>query len=197
MILAVTGGRDTGPGDAVRVRGSAGASVSLCKRCGTDTPRYKSRACVPCARAASSARNKIWRRTPKGVIVAARYRAKWVARPGNKELHKKLTAAWGATTEGTARRLFTRARRRARDGALPFSISLDDIRAKVIAGICEVSGLPFVIGQPGHIYTPSIDQIRAGEGYTQQNTRVVLWGINVACHTWGLEAITEIFRSVP
>ena len=165
--------------------------MKFCTRCGIETPRGYRDNCKPC----TNARKKIARaREDKGVRRA--YSAAWIAKPGNKDLAKASQIARRSSPRGAAAVLFQRARRRAKSEGIHFSLDLAQLRRKVECGVCEVSGLPFVLAPFGNPYRPSIDQIRAGEGYTPQNTRVVLWGINVACHTWGLETISEIFRSI-
>ena len=46
-------------------------------------------------------------------------------------------------------------------------------------GKCEITGLPFEFGLTKRgPFSPSIDQIKQGQGYTQDNSRFVLWAIN-------------------
>lgn len=47
-------------------------------------------------------------------------------------------------------------------------------------GCCEVSGLPFVIlpKSPRTLFSPTIDKIDPRGGYTKNNSRFVLWGVN-------------------
>jgi hypothetical protein len=166
--------------------------IKHCERCGVDTPRGTRGHCKPC----QNARMKRHRALENKDVRRA-YSAAWIAKPGNKDLAKATQVKRRSTPRGSAAVLFQRARRRAKDSGLPFSLNFSHVHQVIERGVCEVSGLPFVLKDFGSPYRPSIDQIRAGEGYTPQNTRIILWGINVACHTWGLEAITEIFRSVP
>jgi hypothetical protein len=37
-----------------------------------------------------------------------------------------------------------------------------------------------------------VDRIDSTKGYVHGNVRVVLWGINAACNSWGHEAYEEI-----
>jgi hypothetical protein len=39
---------------------------------------------------------------------------------------------------------------------------------------------------------PSIDQVTPGAGYTPENTRVVLYAVNVMASDWGLARIIQI-----
>jgi hypothetical protein len=48
-------------------------------------------------------------------------------------------------------------------------------------GRCELSGIPFRIGQKGagpRFFAASLDRIRPKEGYTQTNSRFLLWAVN-------------------
>jgi hypothetical protein len=162
----------------------------FCQACQCLTPHGPRGNCRTCTNNRQNAK----RRTVEGKEAQAKYNANWVSKPGNREYHNELTAKWKSTVRGTAVSLFQRARRRARDNGLPFSLSLPHIQSIVEAGVCEISGIPFELSKRRDICNPSIDQIHAGEGYTPQNTRVVLWGLNVAFHTWGLRPILEIFR---
>lgn len=87
--------------------------------------------------------------------------------------HKtRLNAPW--------RILLASAKVRAKKNLIPFSIDAKWCEARW-TGKCELTELPFVLGAKGRIaMSPSIDQIRAGEGYTPDNVRFVLWAINAA-----------------
>jgi hypothetical protein len=59
---------------------------------------------------------------------------------------------------------------------------------------CEVSKLPFEGGKKGrgpHPLSPTIDRIDSSIGYTQENTRFVLWGVNALR---GLGDDAEMYR---
>ena len=47
-------------------------------------------------------------------------------------------------------------------------------------GRCEVSNIPFLIQEksPRTLFSPTVDRIDASKGYTQDNSRFVLWGVN-------------------
>lgn len=71
-------------------------------------------------------------------------------------------------------------RRAAKKGAL-FTLTADWGRERYI-GRCELSGLEFT--SHGRLtgkvspFAPSLDQINPGEGYTPENTQIVLWALN-------------------
>jgi hypothetical protein len=75
--------------------------------------------------------------------------------------------------------MVTAARTRARKKGLPFDLTEDFVRPKLERGVCEVTGLPFVnaFNSP---WVPSLDQTVPGAGYTQANTKVVVWAYNIA-----------------
>lgn len=74
--------------------------------------------------------------------------------------------------------LYNSAKSRARNKGLDFSISKQWVLDRVMAGICECTGLPFVAGQGRNGFSPSIDRVDNSKGYTIENSRVILWGVN-------------------
>lgn len=46
-------------------------------------------------------------------------------------------------------------------------------------------------------YAPSIDRISPGGGYTKDNTRIVLLGLNVMILDWGFDVAKDIIDAVP
>lgn len=80
--------------------------------------------------------------------------------------------------------IWDNARQRARRAGCPFALDRDDIERRVREGRCEVTGLPFALAPAGyrraHPWSPSIDRIDPAQGYTPENTRVVVWMLN-AC----------------
>ena len=58
---------------------------------------------------------------------------------------------------------------------------------------CQLTGLPFDFSTgPRNHRSPSVDRIDNSKGYTEDNCRVILWGLNAAFGTWGQEAFREI-----
>lgn len=122
--------------------------------------------------------------------------------------------AWVRTTKpwsGTAKRDYQRSRRltvrgfalaidaknRAKTKGIPFSLDWREIQRKIEAGFCEVTGLPFSLTKTRRTWdAPSLDQIKPGLGYTPENTRVVLYALNMMIGTWGLETMLKVAAAV-
>ena len=62
----------------------------------------------------------------------------------------------------------------------------------MLAGCCEVTGIEFDFTAAKGPFSPSIDRVRAGGKYTEENCRVVCWALNSAMGTWGLEPVLKI-----
>ncbi len=45
-------------------------------------------------------------------------------------------------------------------------------------------------------YTPSVDRVTAGAGYTRSNCRLVLMCVNSALMWWGLEAFIPVAKAI-
>ena len=78
--------------------------------------------------------------------------------------------------------------RAAREGA-DHKIAIWHIYDKLIAGCCEITGLPFVFGSksPG-IWSPSLDRWDPqNPNYTEDNVKVVIWGFNQFKFRWATQ----------
>ena len=89
---------------------------------------------------------------------------------------------------------------RAKTKGLEFTLSLKWIQQRLDVGVCELSGLPFTfpIGQGRQMrspHIPSIDRIDASQGYTEDNCRMILWGLNAAFAAWGAETFAPIAQA--
>jgi len=76
------------------------------------------------------------------------------------------------------------AEERARRKGVPFSLTAEWAISRY-TGACELTGIPFVIGQRGSgpkPYSPSIDRIVPSLGYTPGNCRFILWAVNALKH---------------
>lgn len=76
----------------------------------------------------------------------------------------------------------------AKERAKKYNIPFDLTEAWAInrwTGCCELTDIPFRLGARGNgpkTFSPSIDQIVARKGYTQNNCRFVLWAVNALKH---------------
>jgi hypothetical protein len=82
----------------------------------------------------------------------------------------------------------------------PCDLTVEWIETK-FAGVCELSGLPFDKATPAHFSTrrpnaPSVDRIKPGGPYTQENCRVILWSLNRALGNYGDDYMCAIFEHV-
>ena len=85
-----------------------------------------------------------------------------------------------STPEGKAKLLLWTAKNNATRKGLDFALTEERVAARIAEGRCEMTGIPFVLGDPGHRYAPSLDRIDCRKGYTPENTRVVVWMFNRA-----------------
>lgn len=76
------------------------------------------------------------------------------------------------------------------------SLTIEWIKGKLLAGVCEVTGIAFEFERNGNPFFPSIDRIDSSKGYTPDNCRVVLWIINTAKHTLAEDDFLSALRQV-
>jgi hypothetical protein len=75
------------------------------------------------------------------------------------------------------------------------------ILERVSAGVCEVTGLPFILPvikngkQKNQPFSPSLDRKNPALGYTPDNCRVVVWAFNAALADWGEEIYLAVARA--
>ena len=92
----------------------------------------------------------------------------------------KQPRAYEHTFRSRARRLISRARSRAIAKGLAFAISIAVIEEKLAEGVCEVSGIPFYIGEGRSPFAPSLDRKDPNQGYTDENTQLVCFNYNTS-----------------
>lgn len=119
------------------------------------------------------------------------------AKPEIKQRQRERRREYNARPAAKALALLTSCRLRAQKKALPFDLTLDWISDRVIAGVCELTGLPFDFGSVPNGWTynprsPSVDQIIAGAGYKTSNCRVILTSLNNALSQYGDEHFEEV-----
>lgn len=75
------------------------------------------------------------------------------------------------------------ARTRAERKSIPFDLTLERVERAVVGGVCEVTGLRFVLDLPkarAHAYSPTIDRVDSDGGYTMDNVQITCWLYNRA-----------------
>ena len=95
-----------------------------------------------------------------------------------KTRRRRTRGAW--KDRDLAAAMFQQCKSRAKHRSLEFGLTLEWFRQKLLACMCEVTGIVFVLNVRRHPFMPSIDRIDSSKGYTPDNCRVVLWIINQA-----------------
>lgn len=88
------------------------------------------------------------------------------------------------------------ARHRAKAKGVPCTLDPEDIQARIDAGHCEVTGIPFDLTKPRSWNAPSLDRINPSEGYTPTNVRVILFSLNVMANVWGIQKVVEAGNAI-
>ena len=120
---------------------------------------------------------------------------------------KKYIEKDSTTIIGRAYTLFTHARGRASQKGLEFDLDREWIEGILEDGVCQVTGIPFVIDtndcefvveRDVHTrspFTPSIDKIDPTKGYTKDNCQIVVYMYNTCKNTFSDEAVKYFCRS--
>lgn len=160
--------------------------MKRCKKCGDEKSLlefHRSSAsrdglqpkCKPC----SLSQSRIWhiknreRRAAYDAERAIKYRDIRLA----KDETKRCTAVHRAKS------LFMSARRRNSES---FTLTFDHVLRGIEAGFCPVTGLAFDLrpfesrrsGKRCNPFAPSLDRIDSNKGYSDENTRIVIWQFN-------------------
>lgn len=96
---------------------------------------------------------------------------------------KRRSAKHYGSVEGRARSLMSNARK-SPDGC---ALTLDHIKQGIARGRCVVTGIAFdmtidqlaTVGRHTNPFAPSLDRKDPRQGYTNENTRVVIWQYNL------------------
>lgn len=90
--------------------------------------------------------------------------------------------------------------KRCRRERIPFALTPEWLTAKLEAGHCELTGIPFVFPVKNSLradpYAPSVDRINPKNGYVPDNCRVVLFSVNLAISDWGLDVTLHICEAL-
>lgn len=137
-------------------------------------------------------RHRLGLLTPKEVIEYRLYMKQWSLKQ------------YG-TPKARAMILFRSAKKAAKNKNLEFDLTHQWIWDKIERGVCERSGLSFVLssmntGKYGagsqHPFGPSLDKSDRTKGYTQDNVKVVVWLYNIAKHTNSHDDLMKLARAL-
>lgn len=103
---------------------------------------------------------------------------------------------WKQTPVGFAKGMLSNARQNSKKrGLAPPTITRKWISDQLSKGCC-LTGLPFVLdGLPHHPRAPSLDRMDNSRPYTADNTRIVLWAINMGLGTWGTDEYARVAQA--
>lgn len=137
--------------------------------------------------------------------VKENHRLKEKERRSNPEIRLKAIKAsqrFYSSIEGRARTLLNNARKSPTGKILEFSLTLEHILNGIKRGNCAVTNIPFELsneyqiktGRTANPFSPSIDRIDSSKGYTNENTRIVIWQYNMAKGELTDKEIFDIFK---
>jgi hypothetical protein len=96
--------------------------------------------------------------------------------------------------------LHNHAKQRAKAAKIEFSITREWVTNKLNVGKCEMTGRQFVFqvdsGKGAGAYSPSLDRIEPRLGYTPENTRLILWGVNCAKNKFTDDVMKEVAHAI-
>lgn len=99
--------------------------------------------------------------------------------------------------ETLARVMWWTARKRAQRKKLKFEITMDWIRTRLVAGVCEATGIALDLSAGSRrmkAFAPSIDRRDAAGGYTLDNVWMVVCIHNMARGAWGDRILHEYIK---
>lgn len=122
--------------------------------------------------------------------------ALWYAK-GNR--HKKYLYSKNYKKHRPANYWFNKLKHRSQNRKLPFDLTVEFLEELFKNTCCQVTGIPFkyelVEGKSRMApWSPSIDQVRPGEGYTKDNVQLVCWAYNVAKGEWPSDVVFHMAK---
>jgi len=119
----------------------------------------------------------------------------------DRELERNKQEEYKKTPMGRGRSLAGGASARAKEKGLPYDLTPTWVAERLQVGLCEVSGIPFVLdGLNGenkrHPFTPSLDRIDSTKGYTRDNVLVVCWIVNSFKNEYGYDVVKYVAEKI-
>ncbi len=109
---------------------------------------------------------------------------------------RKREAMRRESTAFRASKLVAGAKARSLAKGIPFDLTVEWLKKILDQGVCEASGIAFNFQEKRGWNTPSLDRIIPEEGYTQKNTRVILFALNAGCGNWGEGKLLKIASTI-
>jgi hypothetical protein len=104
-----------------------------------------------------------------------------------------------------AQRLLASAQKMAKKYNLPFDLDVEWIEKKLVAGKCDVSGIPFSFtslrtGKGGvgsqNPCSPTLDRVLAKKGFVKSNVKVVIWMYHAGKQNVSHETFMQLCRAL-
>lgn len=166
--------------------------IMKCTRCGCEMTEQSKRSSKFTARRRRIFRcNKCW-----SLRAVDEYMRNWrrCADDGDGAVNRQYTAQ--RSLRGKAYSILMAAKRRAHKNDMQYFSSdadIDNVMARIVNGICEISGVKFCYGIAGrHWNSPSIDRIDSSRGYTIGNVRIICVALNMALNEWGDDGLKKL-----
>ncbi len=147
-----------------------------CKRCGLDKPLEEF----------NKKRNSIDGLQHYCRSCYKTYTEEWDSSDRGKDSSKKKYTKYYGTIKGRGSHLFNNALQRSKRNEIEFTLTREWVTDKLNAGVCEVTGIPFVYSEnegKGHStnsFSPSIDRIDQNGPYSNENCQMTCWIYNRA-----------------
>jgi hypothetical protein len=117
----------------------------------------------------------------------------------NTERNTERSRLFYESVRGRAKTLLKGAERRRYKGKV-FDIDEQFVLDPIIKGVCQVTGLPFDLSpHPSYCknpFSPSIDRCDKNDGYSRENSRIVIWQYNLMKGEMTDEEILDICRQI-
>lgn len=112
---------------------------------------------------------------------------------------KERSLKFYSSIHGRARTLLNNARK-SPAGQKECTVTLEHILKGISIGICPITGMKFDMNKSNNKkknpLSPSIDRIDCSKGYTNENTRIVVWWYNMAKSELSDSEMLEMCKSV-
>lgn len=124
-------------------------------------------------------------------LIAEKTRAAKLANP--QKFRERDRRYWGSP-KGRAGFLLGSAKQRCKN----VTITKQWIQERIDRGYCAVTGIPFTLtsNKIKNPWSPSLDRKIPGQGYTPENTQLVVWIYNVSKGSWGHEDVMVMVEAL-